>query len=145
MVDNQRYKNLIKGFIFSGRVNSLRDFATKCAIDYPSLSQAMKDKRGFSSTQIRAIEKYAEGNVDSNIQAPMDSPSKEMILELQHLREQVKILKDMVQTQKELSGSAIIEAKDELIANLKEKVYELKVRLSKYEGGQSDNGKSKAL
>jgi transcriptional regulator with XRE-family HTH domain len=50
--------------------------------------------------------------------------------EVEHLREQVRILKDLVQAQKELSGSALIETKDKMIRMLEEQVADLKHRLN---------------
>jgi predicted transcriptional regulator len=135
--ENQDYKNLLKGFISEGLIRSLREFAIKSGIDYPSLSLALKGKRGFSAAQIRAIEQFAKDNLTEKKEAPQDMDQVAM------LKEQIQMLKDLVQAQKELSGSALIETKDKMIKMLEEENERLKRRLRE-QGNAENNGTSKA-
>jgi DNA-binding Xre family transcriptional regulator len=95
-------------------------------MSYQNLFRLYK-REYVKSSQLNEI--FEKLSINKKVYTDSPVPSNQES-EVEHLREQVRILKDLVQAQKELSGSALIETKDKMIRMLEEQVADLKHRLN---------------
>jgi transcriptional regulator with XRE-family HTH domain len=129
-------------------------FAQKCGITRGTLYNIIKVESKFDLSDKTLASIANNLNIDYNwligkelsndytkAMQPQSTPESEQI---ENLKEQVRMLKDLVQAQKELSGSAIIETKDKMIKMLEEQVDDLKKRLREKDNYGNSNGNSKA-